>query len=107
MNPLLKDPITLIALIIWLATMSAASALTFLAYVLINIQPLQSPCESISATTQEPTVSDQTTEPRITRPAEEIKNDADLKDTLNELEALDVDNIDSLLEQNDLDAASF
>lgn len=96
---------TLALLIVWVAIFTAALTLVFGIYLVTQFQPLTI---TPKPTTQESNVTDRVTETGVTEPpATEIKNDTDLQNALNEIDATDIDELDALLEQNDLDTANF
>jgi hypothetical protein len=96
---------TLVLLIVWIAIFTSVLTLIFGLYFVTQFQPLKITPES---TTRESNVTDRVTEPGVTEPPEtEIKNDTDLQNALNEINATDIDELDALLEQNDLDTANF
>ena len=99
---------TVTALIVWLALVATAIILIFGLYVATQIQPILVAPETQQDSTQELNVTDQTTGSDVTETTEtEIKNDADLQNAFNEIDATDLDEIDALLEQNDLDTTNF
>lgn len=96
---------TLVLLIVLVVIFTAVITLVFGLYFVTQFQPLTITPES---TTRELNVTDQITGLGVTEPSEtEIKNDTDLQDALDEINATDIDELDTLLEQNDLDTANF
>jgi hypothetical protein len=108
MKPLKLNVSTLTLLIVWIASFTAALTLIFMLYAVAKSQPLVFTHQSSCSTAQKFEPTNQETNTSLTRPSEpEIKNDADMQNTLDELEKVDIDQIDNLLDQNDLDATGL